>query len=441
MAQNRPYRKRRDRSRPVSGAPVSVVVESVGGRGDGVATRPDTGERLYVPLVLPGERITVRPTEARGDGRAASLVSVDAPSSDRVAAPCPHFGRCGGCALQHMAPAALASWKRDLVVQALARRGFSADVTDGVASTESLPPGSRRRATFAVKGQGGGAVMGFNGRASHTVVPIERCLLAEDALWSLVDPVRGLIRTLPLPRRGGDVAVTVTDTGADVVIDLGEQPDLATRERLAVFAETHDLARLSLRVAGGAVEPAAARRMPQVRLGEHFVTLPAGGFLQPSMDGEAALVAHVLSAVKTATEGPVADLFGGIGTFALPLHAAGRVTHLVEGLPEAVGAVASLGLDGLTAECRDLFEAPLGPKELKRFAAVVFDPPRAGAQAQAVELAAHGPSVVVAVSCNPATFARDARILVDGGYGMEAVIPVDQFPWSAHVEVVAVFRR
>lgn len=441
MAQKNVYRKRRDSGRSKPGAPVSVVVESVGARGDGMATRPGSGEVLYIPRVLPGERVTVRPAEARGDGRAALLDAVEEASPDRVEPPCPHFGRCGGCALQHMAPDALAGWKRDLVVQALARRGFAAEVLEAVTPTQGLPPGTRRRATFAVKGQGAGAVLGFNARASHAVVPVGTCLLPTEPLWALVPPLRDLIRTVPLPRKGGDLAVTLTDTGADVMLDLGAEPDLETRQRLADFAAGHDLARLSLRIDGGSPEPAAALRRPEMRLGGRLVPLPAGGFLQPSRDGEAALVAHVLAAVETAPAGPVADLFGGIGTFALPLHDADRVVHLVEGAAEAVASVSGLGLDGLTAERRDLFEHPLGQKELKRFAAVVFDPPRAGAQAQAAALAAHGPGVVVAVSCNPATFARDARLLVDGGYAMEAVTPVDQFPWAAHVEVVAVFRR
>lgn len=216
---------------------------------------------------------------------------------------------------------------------------------------------------------------------------------------------------------------------------------MEVRQRLAEFAAAHDLARLSLRLDGGMPQPAVALRLPQVRLGDRLVPLPAGGFLQPSRDGEAALVTHVLAAVETAPAGAVADLFGGIGTFALPLHRAGRVVHLVEGAEQAVATISALGMEGLTAECRDLFEHPLEHKALRRFSVVVFDPPRAGAQAQAAALAAHGPGVVVAVSCNPATFARDARLLVDGGYVMESVTPVDQFPWAAHVEVVAVFRR
>ncbi|GAA0600071.1 hypothetical protein [Caenispirillum bisanense] len=290
-------------------------------------------------------------------------------------------------------------------------------------------------------GRGKGLTLGFNARASHTVVAIDTCLLPEPALWALVAPLRRLLAGLPTPPRGGDVTVTLTDSGADVVIDLTDHPDLAGWEALAAFAAEHDLARLSLRVAGASPEVAAERRPPLVRLGDASVALPAGGFLQPGKAGERALVDQVLAAVATAPAGPVADLFGGIGTFALPLLAAGRSVHLAEGAKPAVAAVAALGLPGLTAECRDLFDRPLAGKELKRFAAVVFDPPRAGAAAQAEALAADGPPLVVAVSCAPATFARDARLLVDGGYRLDAVTPVDQFPWSAHVEVVAVFRR
>lgn len=408
----------------------------VGARGDGLASLD--GRPLYVPLTLPGERVRVRPGESRGDGRVAVLDAVLTPAAERVEPPCPHFGTCGGCQLQHMAPAALAAWKRDLVVQALGRRGFA---EAAVAETVSIAPGSRRRATFALAGSGRSLTLGFNARASHRVVAIDQCLLPEAALWALVEPLRALLAGLPTPGKGGDVTVTLTDSGTDVVLDLAADPDLAGRERLAAFAADHDLARLSLRVAGASPEIAAERRLPQVRLGDALVPLPAGGFLQPSRAGEQALVSRVLAAVATAPAGPVADLFGGIGTFALPLHAAGRAVHVVEGARPAVGAVAGLAWAGLTAEVRDLFEHPLAGKELKRFAAVVFDPPRAGAAAQAAALAEDGPGVVVAVSCAPATFARDARLLVDGGYHMESVVPVDQFPWSAHVEVVAVFRR
>lgn len=428
------------RRRSATAPPVEVTVESLGARGDGVATRD--GEALFIPLALPGERVRVRPGAPRGEGRAAALEAILTPAPERVEPPCPHVGACGGCQLQHMAPQAMAAWKQAQVTQALERRGFSpATLAAVVAPAVVLPPGTRRRATFAITGRGAGAEIGFNARGSHKVVALRTCLLPTAALWALVDPLRGLIRTLPLPRQGGDVAVTLTDTGADVVIDLGDDPDLAARERLAAFAEAHDLARLTLRVGGAAPETAALRRLPQVTLGGVSVPLPAGGFLQPSRDGEAALVARVQAAVDTAAEGPVADLFGGIGTFALPLRAAGRTVHVAEGAAEAVGALSGLGLDGLTAERRDLFEHPLAGRELKRFAAVVFDPPRAGARAQAEALAEAGPPVVVAVSCNPATFARDARILVDGGYALETVTPVDQFPWSAHVEVTAVFRR
>lgn len=420
-------------------AAVEVTVAEVGARGDGLASLD--GRPLYVPLTLPGERIRARPGESRGDGRAAVLEEVLAPSPLRLdPPPCRYFGACGGCQLQHMQPQALAAWKRDLVVQALGRRGFSA-VAGLVSETVATAPGTRRRATFAMAGRGRGLTLGFNARASHQVIPIDSCLLPDPALWALTGPLRALLATLPTPARGGDVTVTLTDSGADVVLDLAEAPDLIGREALAAFAEVHDLARLSLRVGGAAPEIAAQRRAPQVRLGGTMVTLPAGGFLQPSREGEAALVERVLAAVATAPAGAVADLFGGIGTFALPLHAAGRAVHLVEGAPAAVASVAGLALPGLTAEARDLFDQPLAGKELKRFAAVVFDPPRAGAAAQAAALAEAGPDVVVAVSCAPATFARDARLLVDGGYAMESVVPVDQFPWSAHVEVVAVFRR
>jgi 23S rRNA (uracil1939-C5)-methyltransferase len=251
-----------------------------------------------------------------------------------------------------------------------------------------------------------------------------------------------LLRAVVEDGHGGDVVITSTETVLDVVIEAEARLDLFDRERLAAFAESADLARLSWRrPGGGLVEPLAHRRQAMVRFAGIDVALPPGSFLQPSPEGERALASLVFDAVGAAT--PVADLFAGCGSFTFPL-AQKAFVHAVEGEAAAAAALKSAAEHNgarVTVECRDLAHRPLLADELKRFQAVVFDPPRVGASAQAEQLAASGPPLVVAVSCNPATLARDAKTLANGGYHLTRATPVDQFPWSAHLEAVAVFER
>ena len=408
---------------------VEVAVDEIGVRGDGVAMWQ--GRRLFVPFALPGERVTAEIVAESGDGVQARLLDVQSPAADRVAPACRHFGDCGGCTLQHLAPPAAAAWKRGRILAALGQRGVAATAEETVA----IAPGSRRRAVFAYRMAGRTAVLGFNARASGRIVDQAECPLLDPRLAGLVAPLRTLLADVGAGGPGGDVAVTLTDAGADVVIDLPAAPDLGRFERLGAFGRERGLARLSWRC-GGRTEPVATFREPVLTIGGATVTLPPGAFLQASAGGEAAIARVVESAVGAAF--PVADLFCGVGTFALRLAARGAV-HAIDG---DAGLIAALERTRRVATAvRDLFRSPLAGDELGRFAAVVFDPPRAGARAQAEALAAGGPATVVAVSCNPATFARDALILTDGGYRLERLVPIDQFPWSAHVELVAVFHR
>lgn len=408
---------------------VEVEIADVGVRGDGVALWE--GKRLFVPFALAGERVKAEIVGETGDGIQARLVEVLKPAAGRATPACRHFGECGGCSLQHLAPAALAMWKRERVVAALGQRGIEAEVAETIA----IPPGSRRRAVFAYRRTAGGAVLGFNARASGRIVDQRQCPLLDPRLAGLVEPLRALIAEIAAPGAAGDVAATLTDGGADLCLDLAAPPSVAVFERLGAFGRAHNLARLSWRRAGR-IELAAEFRAPFLSVGGIAVVPPPAAFLQASPEGEAAIAARVEAAVGEAF--PVADLFCGIGTFALRLAGKGAV-QAFDGDAELIAAL------GRTrrVECtvRDLFRNPLGGPELKRFAAVVFDPPRAGAKAQTEALAVGGPPVVVAVSCNPATFARDARILLDGGYRVGTIVPIDQFPWSAHVEVVARFSR
>lgn len=417
---------------------LEVEIEEIGARGDGVAHVDD--QMLFVPFTVPGDRVVARVEGRRGEGLAASLVEILAPGSARAEPPCPHFSRCGGCSLQHVDDGLYAEWKRALVTTPLARVGLAPIL---VTPLVRIAPGSRRRAVLAFSRRKGSVTLGFNARASHTVVDIDRCLLLEPALVGLLPALRRMLCDLVADGEDGDVVVTHGDNGLDILVEADARLDLFDRERLAAFADAQDLARLSWRRPGGAfVDPIARRRPAVVRFGTIAVEPVPGGFLQPTKAGEQAIAQAVQTAIGPAEV--IADLYSGCGSFTFPLAIQGKAVHAVEGEEGPIRALeAAAHANGLkvTVEARDLARRPLLASELKRFEAVVFDPPRAGADAQAEQLATAGPPLVVAVSCNPATLARDLRILTGGGYRVESVTPIDQFPFAAHLEAVAVCRR
>ena len=417
-----------------------LTISSVGARGDGVAEHG--GQKLYVPLTAPGDRVRARLGEKRGEGRAAELVEV-LEKGARAPPPCPHFGRCGGCALQHLAAAAYVEAKEAQVRAALRQHALGSVVAEPLIR---IPPGTRRRARFAVeRPRGGGpAVVGFNARASHRIVDLDSCLVLDPALVRLAEALRAAAGTLWPKGAKGAATATVAETGIELLLDLADAPDLAGLEALAAFAAGQDLDRLAWRAPGVSEPvPAAIKRNPFVLLSGVAVELPPDAFLQASAEAEAALVAEVLGGAPQGA--PIADLHAGLGTFSLALIRQGSTVHAVDGARAAIAtldaAARRSGLHRLTTECRDLEARPLLAEELKRFEAVVFDPPRAGAAAQAAEIARSRVVRVVAVSCNPASFARDARLLVEGGFRLERVQPIDQFVWSPHVELVARFAR
>ena len=431
------------RSRTVPSGDVDVTVTALGARGDGIAET--SRGRIYVRDGLPGEQVRVRLTGRRGDGFAAEPVARLSESADRVAPPCPHFGTCGGCAVQHLEPTHYAAWKHDLVCAALVRRGLDAGVVAPLRQTDSA---GRRRAKLAGRHErDGAAVLGFHGAASHRVVDVASCLVLRPPLAALLGPLRSALPSFVRRGEGVDLLVTETETGIDLVIAAARPASVKDVSALAAFARTNDLARVAwLDTDGptGEVEPVAQRRVPTLRLGGVAVGVPAGAFLQASQEGEAILTAAVRDAVAGAVR--IVDLFAGCGTFAFALDATGARVQAIDSNAGAIQALqAASGAAGLggrvTGECRDLARQPLGGDELRRFDAAVFDPPRAGAADQARQLASSTVPVVVGVSCNPATFARDARILVDGGYRLAQVMPVDQFVFSHQVELVGVFRR
>ena len=405
-------------------------IERVGAQGDGLAPGP-----VYVPLTLPGERVRA---EVAG-GRAVLLEVLDA-SPERVAPVSPHYGACGGCALQHWAHGPYLAWKVEQVRAALGREGIEAEI----AAPFAAPPGSRRRlALHARPGTKGVARLGFKARRSWDLVEVEVCPVADPRLVAAFPALRRLAAPfLEHPKSAPTLHTTLTETGVDVDITGVERRSTGlsadARMRAAEAAAAGDFARVTM---GG--EMIYQARQPVVRFGRAAVVLPAGGFLQAVAAAEAAMADFAVEAVAGARR--VADLFCGAGAFTFrlaetaPVLAADASVAAARALAAAVGSAP--GLKPIKAEARDLFRRPYSAADLKGVDAVVFDPPRAGAEAQTREIAASGAGLVVGISCNPATFARDARVLIDGGFTLTRVRPVDQFLWSPHIELVGLFTR
>lgn len=418
---------------------LTLTITELGARGDGLG-QDSSGNRYYVPFSIPDEEIRIRVGQKRGDGFAAELLEVVTPSPERREPACPHFGRCGGCSLQHVSDPAIAGFKSDLVKSALSRKGL-VDLAFG--ETKTTPPAARRRARFAVRRLQGRAVLGFNERMGKMVLDLEICPVLRPAIEALIPALRTLANDLPALGKGGDIQVTESDTGLEVLFvpDRDADLSLAERERILDFAEKHDIARIAWEN-DGFMEPVAGRHAVRVSFAGVPVDLPVGCFLQPSRDGEG----HIADLVREGVGGAarVADLYCGCGSLTFPIATLPHqpVVFAADGLDSQIGALrkAAAGLK-VTAEIRDLARDPLSVEELNKFDAVVFDPPRAGAAPQAEELAKSNVGKIVAVSCNPSTMARDLRILVDGDYVIEKVVPVDQFTWSSHVEAVAILSR
>jgi 23S rRNA (uracil1939-C5)-methyltransferase len=405
----------------------TVSIVALGHGGDGIA---ETGKgRLYVPFTLPGETAEIE--RAGTHGRVLRLV---AESPNRVAPLCRHFGACGGCALQHMERGAYLAWKQTIVANAFEKRGIAADVEPVVPSKTR----SRRRAVFSAVRAASGIVLGFHRRAANEIIGIEECPVLVPAIADRLSTLRMIGELTVKPGRQTRMIVVAADNGLDIAVEGAGRIGRAGLEALGRLAADEALARLT--VDGNQI---FLNRQPElVEAGLAVLPVP-GGFLQAVAPAETALAAAVLDHVGDAA--PVADLFAGIGTFALRLARRVPVTA-VEGSRELVAAIEAAahrtsGLKPVTPRKRDLFRNPLAPAELDAFGAVVFDPPATGAKAQVEAIAASRVPKVAAVSCNPATLARDARILIDGGYRLARVVPVDQFLFSAEIEVVATFAR
>ena len=398
------------------------TIERLGHQGDGIAAGP-----VFAPRTLPEEVVTGTVV-----GDTLTDIRIVEPSPDRVAAPCRHYRSCGGCQLQHASDGFVAGWKIEVVARALSANGLSAPLRP-ILSSEAR---SRRRATLSARRTKQGATAGFHARASDVIVEIPDCQLLHPDLMPALAAARDLAR-IGASRRGElSLTATLSDSGLDVAVTGGLPADGPLMHELAVAAQRHDLARLTWNG-----ETAAARRPPIQHFGRAAVTPPPGAFLQATASGEAALLAAVRETTRGAAR--VIDLFAGSGTFGLPLAETAEV-HAVEGDKAMIKALDhgwrhAQGLRKVTTEARDLFRNPILAADLARYDACVIYPPRAGAEAQVSELARSGISRIAHVSCNPVTFSRDAKTLVGAGYRLDWVQVVDQFRWSAHVELAAQF--
>jgi 23S rRNA (uracil1939-C5)-methyltransferase len=395
-----------------------MPVESIlrlAARGDGV-----TASGRYFPLTAPGDMVDEGGTVT--------------PGPHRQVPPCRHFPECGGCQLQQVDDTAYADYLAGRIAHALDAQGLTAEIRPAHIS----PPNSRRRASLKAERRGKTVLLGFNAEASHRIIDMRECHILRPELFALVAPVRALLGTLLGPRASGAVSMTLADQGVDLLLDRIDADSLEAAEALSAFAAEHRLARLGLDDGYGP----QTRWEPEpvtITLGGVPVPLPAGAFLQATAEGEAALVAAVREAVGEARI--VADLFAGLGTFALALEGRVLAAEAARDAALALKAGVNAAQRQVFVDHRDLFRRPLTTVELSRFEAVVLDPPRAGAREQIAQLAAASTPRIAYVSCNPATFARDAKTLADGGYRLDWVQPVGQFRWSTHVELAGAFSR
>lgn len=406
--------------------PTREKIIRIGHRGDG-----ETAAGVYVPYTVPGDIVAVEV-----DGERGKLVEVLSPGSTRTRPPCHHFGTCGGCALQHMDKPSYHDWKRDQVIHALAQRGI-----DGIdiAPVASFPSHTRRRAVLTARLVHDAVMIGFQERGTHFIADMQDCHLLHPDLFALVAPLRRLLLGILPEGSRAEIDVTRTDSGIDMMLGVARmEVDAPLRTRLAELAARLELARLTVNG-----ELVAQTHAPVIRWAGAEITPPPGAFLQAVPEAEKLLQDLVVAAAGNAKR--VADLFAGCGAFTFALASLCAVSAFdseADSITALTGAARNAqGLKPITAERRDLFRRPLLAHELNTFDAVVIDPPRAGAKAQCDQLAASKVRKVISVSCGPATFARDARILIDGGYSLTQVTPIDQFLWSAHIELVATFER
>jgi 23S rRNA (uracil1939-C5)-methyltransferase len=412
---------------------ITLTIDSLGAQGDGVAQHE--GRKVFVPLTLPGETVTA---EIAGDR--ARVIEITNPAPGRAPPRCSHYGECGGCALQHAPEDQYLAFKHAQVTAALSFQKIDASVDPVI----PVPPHTRRRAVFAAHRVGKDIRIGFHGRRSHTIISIRDCAVVTPGLQALFPKLERLAAIAAPPKDPLTITATETVTGFDIALTgLPKGFSADTRVKLVQLAGELGLARLSI---NGEAE--MERTPPTLRAGSAHLTPPPGGFLQACEPSEAAMLSLVKEAVGDARR--IADLFSGSGTFSLPLASSATI-HAVESDEAALAALdraarkaqsqSGVGRKPITIERRDLFRRPLIKDDLKRFDAVVIDPPRAGAEDQSRQLAQSSVKRIAMVSCSATTFARDLRLMIDGGYKVKRITPIDQFLWSPHIEIVAHLQK
>lgn len=412
----------------------TVTIQKLGAQGDGIAHGADGP--IYVPFALPGESVAIARVKSQG-----TVMSIASASPDRQEPHCRHFGpdgvngTCGGCTLQHYADAPYRAFKRQLVIDALRSKGLTPEVDDIVAAH----PGERRRVVFAARKTEKDMLIGFNQAESHHIVAIEECPIASAGIMSQLPAIRAVAAAIAINAESFRISVLETLSGLDLAVDgIKSLSDKQRRSTVETVLALRGVARVSLN-GEILVEPAK----PRIDFGGVQVSPAPGAFTQATKQAEDAMAELVVAHVGKAKR--IADLFAGSGTFSLRLARIGRV-HAVESEDKPLAALDhaarnTQGLKPVTIERRDLFRRPLMTQELKAYDAVVFDPPRAGAEFQCKELARSQVKKIVAVSCNPLTLARDLALLTEGGYRITKVTPIDQFLWTSHVEVVVALEK
>jgi 23S rRNA (uracil1939-C5)-methyltransferase len=418
-------------------------IHGIGADGDGLSRMPD-GRALFLPFTLPGEMVEARPAARRGQGVAGIAETILEPSAERADPPCPHFGTCGGCTLQHWQDEAIARWKSGALAQALRHAGYDDPVLGPI---HTPAPGSRRRVDFAIRKQAGIAQIGFHQVRAEAIVPIDTCLIADPAIIALLPPLRGLVPRLQAIHRDSSLAINRLESGLDLLFRTDAALEAGDRRLLAAFAAEHAIPRIAWALKDGLVEIAAQLGPVSIALSGVAVAPPPGAFLQASAQGEGAIIAAVLAGLpeKLKPRDRIVELHAGSGALTFALAARARVIAY-EGDGEAVAALqrgaSAAGLHGpVMAYRRDLMRQPLLPPDFKEAAVVVLDPPFGGALPQVEAIAASTVTRVIYVSCNPQALARDAAVLRRAGFALSAATPIDQFLWSSRLESVVVLTR
>ena len=417
-----------------------IEIDHLGNAGDGVV-RLASGEMLHVAHSLPGEILRVGIESQGPRGARGQILELIRPSPDRVPPPCPHFDAyCGGCALQHMEDAAYAAWKRQLVVAALQRAGITAPE---VAPLIRTPPKARRRMDLAVRRREGGVLLGLHRAQTTDIIDMSVCEVLHPTLFALIAPLRKTLSSLAALRNTGSAIVNLLASGPDLLIRTDGPLAATDRAKLAAFAESQGVPRIAWALGSGAYENAAQAHPPYEIFVGHRVEIPPGAFLQASAEGEAAIVAAVLAGLpkKLTGKSRAIELFAGCGTISFPLAAHLRVLAYEGDAAAAANVRRAQAGSRVDMTPRDLARQPLSARELSGAALIVLDPPYAGAGPQMPAIAASGVKQVVYVSCNPGALTKDAALLVNAGYTLQAATPIDQFRWSAQVECVAVFSQ